>query len=398
MSKLKCVIVLASGVADEPIPDLADRTPLDATYTPALDELARDGKIGGLRSLPEDLPASEEVALLSVLGYDPHEYFCGEAGLAAADAGVKVGADRLAFAHNLATEADGVLRDHAAGHISLREAEALLKSLSGALGRPDITFHVGRGFAGVTVIPAESDASPVCMPPEQALGSPIRKCLPRGKGSELPRKLVELSREVLREHDINRVRADLGENPANVIWPWGPGRSAELPSFESAHGLRAAMVAAPGPARGLGRLSGMHVPEIAGATGCGRTDYTAKAQSALELIQKSDLVVIHIASAAEASLEGNIQAKVRAIEDTDAMITAPLLKYAREDGAVRILFVATHIASVLKRSRIRGIVPLAMYGPGVEPVRGSSFAESAAREAEIHVERGHELLQYFLRY
>ena len=211
-------------------------------------------------------------------------------------------------------------------------------------------------------------------------------------------QLIELSAETFAEHDINRVRADLGENPANLWWPWGPGRAEALPPFEVLHGLRAAMVAAPGPARGLGRLSAMHVPDVEGATGCCRTDYAAKAQCALDLLERFDLVAVHVAAPAEASLEGSIQRKVRAIEDIDAMITAPLLQRAREDDSLRVMVLATHVASVAGRSRMRGNSPLVLYGPGFDSIRHGAFNERNAAEGEITVKRGCDLLEYFLRH
>ena len=394
---MKYVIVLAGGMADEAVPELAGRTPIEAAHTPALDELAHEGKTGSVKTIPEELPAAEEVALLSLVGYDPGKYFTGEGGLAAGDADFEIGHNRIALVHNLATEADGVLVDHAAGQVSAREADALLGSLAGAIGRSDVAFHLGQGFKGLTAIPTDEKFAAVCTPPELVLGSAIEGRLPRGEGTELLRKLVEVSRELFEEHDINRVRTDLGENPANIFWPWGPGKPPSLPSFESSHGLQAAMVAAAGAARGLARLARMTVPKVAGATGGYRTDYAAKAQTALALTETHDLVVIHAASPTEASLEGNLQGKIRAIEDIDAMITAPLLKYARENAPVRLMFLVTHAAPVLKRARTRNDVPLAMYGPGLESVRHGEFSEAAGQRGEITVRHGHDLLEYFLR-
>ncbi len=393
---MKYLIVLASGMADEPLAELGGRTPLAAAHKPALDELARDGKIGCVRTLPEPLPASEEVALLSALGFSPQEFFTGEAGLAVAESGLKVAPGQLAFMHNLTTEANGVLVDHAAGQISLKEAEVLLTSLAAAFGRPDAQFCAGHGFAGVTVLTLGEDASPSCDPPEAALGLPVARHMPHGAGSELLVRLMELSREAFLEHEINRVRTDLGENPANLLWLWGPGKPPNLPSFESRHHLSGAMVAATESARGLGRLCGMRVPHVSGATGGYRTDYTAKAQCALEAIGAEDLVVVHVASPAEASLEGNVQRKISAIQDIDAMIAAPLLQYARGREDTRMMFLCTHLASVARRRRLRDAVPVVMFGPGLEPLRRGAFSESAAQDGELGVENGHDLLQYFL--
>jgi len=383
-------------MADEALEELGGRTPLAAAHTPALDELAREGKTGCVRTLPEGLPASEEVALFSALGFDPHRYFTGEAGLALADSGLTAGPGQLTFMHSLTTEADGLLADCAAGQVSPKEAEALLTSLAATFGRPEAQFWAGRGFTGVTVLPMAEGTAPVCEPPESALGLPVEKRLPRGEGSDLPVQLMHLSREVFGEHEINRVRTDLGENPANLLWLWGPGKLPALPSFESLHQLRGAMVAAAESARGLGRLCGMRVRHVPGATGGYKTDYAAKAQCTLEMVQEDDLVVLHVASPACASLEGNVQRKVSAIEDIDAMIVAPLLQAARQRADTRVMFLCTHLASVARRKRLRTEVPVAIFGPGVEPLRRGPFSESAAQTGELRVEQAHELLAYFL--
>jgi 2,3-bisphosphoglycerate-independent phosphoglycerate mutase len=393
---MKFLMMLVAGLADEPVESLDNRTPLDSARTPALDELARHGKTGCIRTLFDDLPASEEVALLSCLGYDPHKYFCGEAGLALADSGLRVGRDQLAFMHNLVTESNGLLVDHAAGQITPKEAEALLTSLAAALGRPEINFWPGRGFTGVTVLPVPEGGEPECAAPETVLGEPIAKYLPVERETDIVRKVIETSREVFKEHEVNRIRADLNENPANALWLWGPGRAPVLPPFESRHGLFAAMVAASESARGLGRLCSMRVPHVPGATGSYRTDYAAKAQHALELIEEFDLVVIHVASPAEAALEGNVERKVSAIGDIDAMLVTPLFERAAQRGDVRVLFASTHLASCARRRRLRTETPVAIFGPGIQPLRSNPFTEGHAAIGELGVEDAHDFLTYYL--
>ena len=394
---MKYIIVLASGLADEPVADLDDQTPLAVARTPVLDEISRKGKIGRVVTLPEDLPASEEVALLSALGYDPHIHFSGEAGLAAADLVKGAFEGQVAFMHNFVTEADGLIVDHAAGHISAREAEALLDDLFDALDERHVQFSVGQGFTGITVMDMEVLPPPECFPPEAMWNRPIEEGLPEGEDAEPLRRLMRLSREIFAEHEINRVRADLGENQAGLLWLWGPGRPPALPSFESMHKLQATMIAASESARGLGRLTGMDVPKIAGAGGGYETDYAAKARYAIDALALCDVVVVHAAAPAEASLEGDIQKKVGVIHDIDSKLLGPLFRHANENEFVRLLFLPTHVANVSTRTRLRAAVPAVMFGPGLEPLRGGAYTEPAAAQAEIVVERGHELLAYFLR-
>lgn len=393
---MKHLMILASGAADDAVESLSGRTPLEAARKPALDELARAGKTGLVRTIPDDLPASEETALLSALGYAPAKHFAGEAGLGAGDAPFTIG-DALAFRHSLVTEADGIVQDHAAGQISPREADQLLTALNSALGRPGVQFHVGRGFSGITRLPQSGWEKPECLPPEGVLGKSFARHLPQGEGSELPRKVIELSQEVFREHEVNRVRADLGENPATLLWLWGPGNPPALPSFESEYKRRAAMVAAAESARGLARLAGMRVADVPGATGGYRTDYAAKAACALKLIEEFDLVVVHVASPAEAGLAGDAERKVAALSDIDAMVVAPLFEFAARRGDVRVMFLATHVCSVVTRSRLRRETPVALFGPGMDPFRRAGFSEAHAANGEVDVKQGSSLLSYFFR-
>ena len=394
---MKYLFLLLSGAADEALEELDGRTPLEAAHTPAADALAEHGKLGAVTTLPDDLPAAEEVAILSILGYDPHRYFTGEAGLAAAAYGLSVGPDRIAMRHNLVTEADGLLADHAAGQIAVQEAESLLASLQGALDRADVDFRVGRGFCGISVFPAVSGSIPECCPVSEAIGRPIDECLPSAEGAEVLRRTISTSREVFAEHDINRVRADLDENPANLYWPWGPGRPPVLPPFDSICPGRTAMVAAAESAVGLGRLSAMDVSIPPEATGSYRSNFAVKADAARALVESCDAVIVHLAAPLDAALEGNEAQKVRLLGDIDALVTAPLYGLARERGDVRILLAATHVVSTAARRQLRTASPVALYGPGLEPVRTSGFSETAALEGELSVPHGHELIEYFLR-
>ncbi len=393
---MKYLILLAAGMADEPVESLDNRTPLEAAQTPTLDALARGGKTGSVKMIPEDLPASEEVALLAALGYSPHKHFTGEGGHALGDAPFNQGEGRSAYRFNMVTAPDGVLLDHAAGQITPREAESLLATLSGALGRPDVQFHVGRGFSGAAALP-QGDGAVLCAPPETLIGQPLEKHLPHGGDCALAKRIIELSRELFTEHEVNRVRADLGENPADALWLWGPGWAPVLQPFQARYGLRGAMVAAAESARGLGKLLGLHTPLVAGATGGYRTDYVAKAQAALKLIKEYDLVVLHVAAPAEASLEGNIQRKVAAIQEMDAMVAAPLAEFARGRDDTRLMVISTHLASVTQRRRLRAEVPCVLFGAGLEPVRQARFSEETASAGELEAKQGETLLPYFLR-
>ena len=393
---MKYLIVLASGLPDEPLEELDGRTPLETADTPTLDEIAVSGKLASVVTLPEDLPPSEGIGLLSALGYDPHIHFPGEAGLAAASIIGDLPEGEVAFIHNFVTEADGIIRDHAAEHIPPAEAEVLLTALAHELDDEHVRFYVAAGYTGLTVMNL-SVPPPKCVPPEAMWERPIEKGLPRGKGSENILTVINTSRNVFAEHEINRVRADLGENPANLLWLWGPGRPQTLPSFESIHHLQAAMIAASASARGLAKLAGMELLDPPETSSVYSPDYAAMARTATEALARSDVVTLHIDAPAEAALEGDEQRKIAVIQDLDAHLLAPLFRFATKNEFIRLLVLPTHMVSVARRTRLRTAIPAAMFGPGLEPVRGNAFTEKNATRGEIIVERGHELLPYFLR-
>ena len=392
---MKYVIVLAGGLADSPAEELDGATPLEVAHTPVLDEMARRGKLGQITTLPEDLPATEEVALLSTLAYDPHHHFTGEAALAAALL-PPLREGQVAFVHNLVTVADGFIRDHAAGHIPPPEAAQLLTSLARALDDDRIQFSVGAGFTGITLIPLPV-IPPKLSPPDTLWTRPVEKALPKGEAAAPLRNIINLAREIFPEHDINRVRADLGENPANLIWLWGPGRPQPLPPFKSRHHLDAALIAPSESARGLATLADIALLDSPSAPNGYDLDYHAAAQNTVDALARYDLVILHTVAATEASLEGDLQRKIGVIHQLDTQLLAPLLRHASENEFVRLLVLPTHTVSAVQRTRLRAPVPAVMFGPGLEPVSRCTFTEKNAARGELIIPHGHELLAYFLR-
>jgi 2,3-bisphosphoglycerate-independent phosphoglycerate mutase len=387
---MKYLIIWASGLADEPSPELGDRSPLEVARTPALDEAARIGRIASVATLPTDLPASEEVALFSALGYDPHIHFTGEAALAAAELLPRLSKGQAAFIHNLATEADGQIVDHTGGRIRPQEADALLQSLAKELNDPSVEFSVGRGFTGITLTKLSVAPAPQCRPPETMWGQPIEKCMPQGEGAEKLENIISLSREVFAEHEINRVRTDLGENPANILWLWGPGRPHEIPSFQSQYGLQTTLFSSDPAARGLGKLTGLTVASVP-------EDNSDKAQPVIDALALSDAVILHVSDADHLSLEGDLQGCIAFIEAMDRNIVAPLLAHITQSEFTRLLFLPTHVASTSQRLRLRNPVPALLCGPGFAPVRARPFSERACSQAGVVVDHGYELMEYFMR-
>lgn len=395
---MKAAIVIPEGAPDRPVEELADQTPLTAARIPVLDELARRGRLGTARTIPEGMFATGEVGLLSILGYDPRQYAVSRGALEALARGVRLGRRDQAFRCNLVTITEGVLRDACGGYIRSAEAARIVEDLRPALPDPRLELHAGPSFRQLLVwreVGALSGLQTV--PPHACLGQPIRRHLPRGRESTPLLTFMRRAAEILREHDVNVVRHDLGENPANGVWPWGHGRLGSVPSFEARFGLRGTIIAGVDTARGLGRLIRWEVCEVPGATGLADTDLAAKGRCAVAALDTADVVCVHVEAADEAGHLGHPQEKVRILERIDSEIVAPLVERLGREPAWRILVIAGHATPVRERTHSDDPVPFVMAGSDIESNRGEAFDERNAAEGELHLERAHELMEYFLR-
>jgi 2,3-bisphosphoglycerate-independent phosphoglycerate mutase len=395
---MKCAIVIPAGAVDEPVEELGGDTPLQAAQLPACDELALSGAVGITRTVPAGLPATSENALASVLGYDPTKFPVPRGPLEALALGVAVGGRDQVFRCNLATISDGRLLDFAAGYIAPNEAQPLIAHLNAVFGPEGVEFVAGRSYRNLLVW---RDAGPLpklrTVSPHDLVDQPVKKHAPRGRGSDPLRKLLKRAQEVLAEHDVNVVRQDLGENPANAIWPWGQGVLPDVPSFLTRQGLRGALVAGSFLARGLGQLIGWEVIVPPGATALPDTDYAAKGRAAVAALERFDLVCVHVEAPDEAGHLGDARAKVRALEAIDREIVTPVLAALKKEPRWRMLVMPDHATPVTARTHTAAPTVFALAGTGIESNRGKALDERNAAMGEMNVERGWELMEYCLR-
>jgi len=392
---MKYCIVVPDGAADEPVRSLGDKTPLEAARTPNMDRAAREGLLGTTCHVPPRMTPGSSVAMTSLLGYDPVVDFPGRGPLEAADLGISMAPQDWAVRCNLVTVADDTLVDFTAGHISTREAGVLIDALNKALGGRSVSFHVGVSYRHVMIRKGPIALTARTLPPHDVVGLPVKESYPEGENAEVLISLMERSREVLEPHEVNKVRVDLGQNPANMIWLWGQGRKPTLQSFSSRYGLHGAVVTAVNLVRGLARLVGWEAIRVPGATGYVDTDYAAKGRYAIDALMSHDLVLVHVEAPDEASHERDVRAKVRAIEQIDRQIVGPLMA-ARLPEPLRLLIVPDHVTTVRDGKHSPDAVPFAMWGAGVEASSGVPFTESHARATEVAVEPGWHLMSEFL--
>ncbi|NOZ22623.1 MAG: cofactor-independent phosphoglycerate mutase [Planctomycetes bacterium] len=393
---MKYFMLIADGMADYAVEPLQGKTPLEAARTVNLDHISHDGKLGVVRTVPRGMRPDTETSLLSLLGYDPRKQRIGRAPFEAIGFGIEMQPQETAFSCNLVTADEENLADYCAGHIGDKEAGVLIQFLQENLSTKHVTFHAGRSFRNIMVYSGDEPMVVDTTPPHDVIGADFSGHLPAGQGSQLLRRLILGSHSLLEEHAINVVRADLGENPANMIWLWGQGRPPQLQPFPERYGKTGIMITASPLFMGVARTIGWDHIAVPGATGLIDTDYTAKGNAAVEALETHDLVVVHVASPDVAGHDGDPLRKVVAIEGIDEKVVGPVLQAMERLPEYRILVAINHFSPVAERGHTADPVPFAVFGSGIRVIRQVPFTEKNAEEGDLHIEFGHGLMEYFL--
>jgi len=301
MKKRKIVVLVGDGMGDYPVPELGGRTPLQAARIPHIRRLAAAGDLRMVQTVPvAGLSPGSDVANLGLLGYKPEDHYTGRAPIEAAGAGIPLAADDVAFRCNLVTVADGRMDDYSAGHITTEEGRQLVASVEKAMGRPGLCFHGGVSYRHLLVWKG-GPAGIRTQPPHDIAGQPVADHLPAGEQQDAVRALMEQSIGLFRDHPVNRARIAAGKKPATQIWLWGQGLSLKLPTYPELYGLTGGVITAVDLIRGLGRLIGLDVIQVPGATGFLDTNYAGKVQAALDVVARSKLVERAVAAPPEAA-------------------------------------------------------------------------------------------------
>jgi len=398
---MKYAIVIPDGCADEPQETLEGRTPLQAARLPAMDRLARRGVVGRADFAPRALPPGSDVANLNLLGYDAQKYYTGRAPLEAAAQGIELGPDDWAIRCNLVTIEDQVMRDFTAGHISNQEAAALMQTLQEQLGGEGLEFHAGVGYRNLVVVRAAGRKVPFSpdtrtTPPHDLTDQSVLDAYPRGPGSEWLMDLMGRSVELFADHPVNRARRRQGKPPATNIWLWGLGRKPRLEPFHQRYRVQGAMITAVDLLRGLAALMGWRRIEVPGATGYIDTDYAAKGRYAIEALEQTDLICVHVEATDEASHEGDAHKKVAALEQIDQHIVGPLHAALQSHGTYRMLVTPDHATPLRIKTHAHGWVPFVAAGSDIAPDESSLYDEPTAERSTLVFDQGWRLMGWFL--
>lgn len=375
---MKYALVIPDGAADGPQDALGGKTPLAAADTPNMDSVARSGAVGTVVTIPDGFPPGSDVAIMSVLGYDPREFYSGRAPLEAASMGIALGPGDWALRCNLVTIADGAMADYSAGHISSAEAAGLIASLAAELGGQGVEFHAGKSYRHLLVLRGAGEIEVETTPPHDIAGRQVHEYLPQGPDGKLLRSLMAKAEPVLARHEVNIRRVRDGRPAATGIWLWGQGRAAKFPAFKDVYGARAAVITAVDLVAGICALAGWQRIVVPGATGYYDTDFRGKGAAAAEALERFDLVFVHVEAPDEASHNRDAAAKVKAIENVDRDVVGPLIDALAAFGPHRMLVLPDHYTLLSTAGHARGAVPFAIAGDGVPASGAAGFCEEAA--------------------
>lgn len=396
---MKYLVLIGDGMSDLPVKELKGKTPLEVAKTPNMDFLAQHGDCGWTLNVPPGLPPGSDVAAVSIFGYDPRKCYTGRGPLEAASLGVKLKKGEVAFRLNLVTVKDGKMDDFTSGHISTEEAREMIATLDKKLGSKDVKFFPGLSYRHLLILKAQEKGIEKCSctPPHDITGKMIDAYLPKGAGSELLKHLMKESIMPLFEHPVNIKRIKKGLKPASMIWLWGQGAAPEMKSFKQQYKKSAAVITAVHLLKGLGKILGMEVINVPGATGFLDTNYVGKAEYALKALKKRDVVFVHVEAPDEAGHMGDLKGKIKAIEDFDRKVVGTILREVRGSRyEVRILVLPDHPTPISKMTHTSDPVPFVIYDSRAHGRTGSrvnGYNEREFKKARVRVKAGRDLLK-----
>ncbi|MEM2997361.1 MAG: cofactor-independent phosphoglycerate mutase [Thermoproteota archaeon] len=386
---MKHLVIVGDGMADYPVEEANGKTPLQVAEKPNMDEIARRGRMGMLRTLRPNLPRGSDVANLIILGYDPFSCYTGRGPLEAAARGIGVGDNEVVFRCNLVTVEENRVVDYSGGHITTSEAEFLISELNRRFS------SVGRFYTGVSyrnIFVSKLGEGLRATPPHDVVGEEYGKHLlkPDNEESRLLNRMMVESIRILSENQVNIRRRKAGDRPANMAWIWGQGRMPSLEPFALKHGLRGVVIAAVDLIKGIGKLAQMHVPEVPGATGYYDTSYENKAAYAVKALEEFDFVYLHVEAPDEAGHEGSFETKVKVIEEMDRRLFKKILDSVEENVSISIL--VDHPTPVSVRNHTLDPTPFTVMKPGLKG-DGLPFDENSGLKGSLGLVDGMEIVK-----
>ena len=399
---MKYVVLLCDGMADLPREDLTGKTPMGTANKPNMDKLAKVSEVGLVKTVIDSLKPGSDVANLSVLGYDPSIYYSGRSPLEAGSIGIDMKATRVSFRCNLVTLSDEAeyseknMVDYCSDDISSEEAAELIAFIQEKMGTDEFRFYSGVSYRHCLIWSNGTLDVGTLTPPHDITGRKITEYLGVNKNGEKLLNMMKRSYDLLKDHPVNKKRIERGLRPANSIWLWGEGVRKDLTPFEEKYGLKGAMISAVDLLKGIGKFTGMEVIKVEGATGYIDTNFSGKAEAAIDALKRgNDFVYIHVEAPDECGHRFEIQNKVKSIELIDELILGPILK-AFDGEDIKILICPDHPTPLALKTHTNAPVPYLIYDSRKEQKGVKKFCEEEAEKTGRFVGVGHTLMEHFL--
>ena len=402
-------------MADHAVERLSGKTLLQYAHTPYMDLLAGNGRCGRMATIPDGFHPGSEVANTAILGYDLNKVYEGRGPLEAASIGYEMQPDDMAMRCNIITLADGVIKNHHGGHLTTEESRVLIEYLNANLGNEDIKFITGTQYRNLLII-RRGNKHIVCAPPHDHPNEQWRNLLvvpedgwaDRKDGSRMTGKetadtinqLILRSQELLARHPLNIGRTSKSHDVANSIWPWSGGYR---PSMQTLGEMfpeikRGDVISAVDLIKGIGHYAGLRNIAVEGATGLADTNYEGKAQAAIEALRTDDFVFLHIEASDEAGHDGDLQLKLKTIENLDRRIVGPIYEEVKAwDVPVCIAVMPDHPTPVEIRTHVNEPVPFLIWHRGIKPDNVTAYDEVSCVNGSYGLLHLHEFMDAFMK-
>lgn len=403
---MKYVVILGDGMADYPVAELNNKTPLEVAHKPNIDALAEKGELGLVKTVPDHLnPPGSDIANMSVMGYDPDVFYTGRSPLEAVSMGLTLQPEDLAVRCNLVTLSDEpnyedkTMIDYSSDEITTAESTELINYVQEKLGTDTLHLYPGISYRHCLIYKIPGQVKLFCTPPHDISDKPIKEHLPKAPESAVLLEMMKKSHELLKNHPVNKARVAAGKRPANSLWFWGEGRKPALANFKETYGVKGAVVSAVDLIKGLGYCANMEVIEVPGVTGNINTNFTGKMQATVDFLKNGgDFVYLHMEAPDECGHRHEVENKVKSIEIIDEKVVGPICEALGKIDDFKLLIMPDHPTPLALRTHTHDAVPYLIYDSRKDSgAKGRRYTEGCAKDTDLYRPVGHELMKHFLK-
>lgn len=401
---MKYVVVLYDGMADYPVPALGGKTPMMCAKKPNMDYLAQRSEVGLIKTVADGLKPGSDVANMSVMGFDPMKFYTGRSPLEAASIGIDMKPSDVSLRCNLVTlSEDGkpyeekTIEDYCADDISTEEAEEIIKTIEEELGTDEFKFYSGVSYRHCLIWANGTTDLGTMTAPHDITGKVITDYLSTAENAKPLIEMMKKSYDILKNHPVNLARKAQGKRPANSIWLWGEGTRPAMKSFEEIFGIKGSVVSAVDLIKGIGGCAKMEVAEVEGATGYLDTNFEGKANAALDLLERNDLVYIHFEAPDECGHRNEPENKVKAIEMIDSRVLPILFDGLKKYDDYKIMILPDHPTPIVTRTHASDPVPYLIYHKNNEITGVDTINEETAKATGNYIDFGPGIMPHFLK-